>query len=108
MGGRAREVQVLVGFVTVVRTQETDLPEVVTQPEGGSLFEVEAFFPDFGLVHGLKFDVPLEVIDAHLFGQTLKDSLAGALDALVPILLGRSVQVTWPSGAAAGSVRAGA
>jgi hypothetical protein len=72
MGGRARKIQVLIFFVPILRAEITNLPEIMTQPECRALFEIEEFLPDFGLVNDLEFDVFLDVIRAHLFGETFE------------------------------------
>ena len=80
--------------MTVLRAEVTDLPEVVTQAECRALFEIEAFLPDFGLVHDLEFDVLPEVICAHLVGETFEHSFAGAVHKRVPILLRARVEMS--------------
>ena len=57
MSGRAREVKIFELLVAIFRTKVADLPEVVTEPEGSSLFKVESLPPDFGLVYDFEFDV---------------------------------------------------
>ena len=80
--------------MTVLRAEVTDLPEVVTQAECRALFEIEAFLPNFGLVHDLEFDMRFEIIHAHLFGETLEHSFAGAIHERVPILFTSSVEMS--------------
>src|SRR5512139_2352433 len=94
MSGSAGEIQVLVLLVTVLRAEIANLHEVVTEPERGSLFEIEAFFPRFGLVHDLELDVFLQIGRAHLFGETVEDSFASAVNQRVPILFGAGIEMT--------------
>ena len=57
MGGRTRKIRILIFFVPILRAEITDLPEIMTQPECRALFEIDVF---------------LEVIRAHLFGETFE------------------------------------
>ena len=90
---RAGEVKILVLFVTILRTQISNLPEVVTEPKRCTLLEIKSFLPDLSLVYNLELDMLSEILRAHFFGEARQDSFAGAIHERLPILPGARVEM---------------
>ena len=80
MCGRASEIQVLILFVTIMRAEIADLPEVVAQSKRCAFRQVVDVQPLARRVSHLVFQVLFEMVDANKDGKvTESEALTSAL-----------------------------